>query len=212
MAHQAPAAHFPKWRLWRRLVYATQARLASLPMVVLVPTIAALTGTVLAVSHPELTIRHGLVVHEQSFWHALWTGVAGGVGGLFALVGVVFAGSWVWYRFLGGDSTWESVLMGRADGQTRWRIQIKRDVVPVNPTHLGAIMVLVKTPSGRVVRSDMAPTVVVKPLGFWTWVRTGNDAGVYEARWYTAREGEKLRELARTKVRLGPFNPDEESQ
>src|SRR6266566_6721074 len=58
-----PATRFPRRCFGRRLVYSTEARVGSLPLVVLAPTVAALTAW--AVSHPSLTIRRGLVVHDS---------------------------------------------------------------------------------------------------------------------------------------------------
>jgi len=80
---------FPRWGVFWRAYYTTEATLGRLPVVLTVPMLAALVGAAWAASHPSEVIQHGLVVHEASFGASLATALIGGVVGLALLVEVV---------------------------------------------------------------------------------------------------------------------------
>lgn len=200
--------NFPRRRLRWRLVRATEARLGSLPMVLVTPTVAAVAGTAYAFSHPSLVIRKGLVVGEQHFWHTLWTGVAGGLVGLAAVIGCVFMGVWFWYRVLGGDRAWEAGYCGRDAKVMFFELRCKEDVAPADPLHLGAVECWVKTPSGTVVRNRNRAQLLGEPPGLMAFISAEPELGPYEVRWYAAREGERWREVARKRLRVRAGEPD----
>ena len=215
--HDVCVGGFPRWRLWRRLLYSVEHTLGSLPVVVVAPVVAALLGTAWAVSHPSLSIRHGIVVGQATFSEALLSALIGGVIGLLALISLLWIGAWTWYLLLGGDRVWEAIYdEWRLDEGLIWRLRCRNGAVPANSALLGAVELWVRTPSGITFRSSRTDT--------WSYEdnrrykETGKSetglaarvalekplvAGKYQARWYVAKEGQKYRELARTHTVIG---------
>ena len=101
-----PPSHFPRSPLWWRAYDSTEAVLGTLPVTLLVPTLAALAGAAWAVGHPSLVVHDGLVEHQASFGSALVSALVAGVLGLLALVALVFIATLTWYR-LRGDGVWK---------------------------------------------------------------------------------------------------------
>jgi hypothetical protein len=200
---------FPRWRVWWRAYYSTEATLGSLPVALVIPTLAALIGAAWAASHPSEVVRRGLVVHQASFGDALATALVGGVVGLVALVALVFAGTLAWYR-LAGDRVWKAALelyyQERPSGvRTSYSSAMLQctAVPPVNVSALGHVEAVVRLPTGRFLTMPQSgmrdgpdgigfpPTGAGKPL-----------PGVYEVRWYGTRQARRLQELARAKTTL----------
>ena len=196
------ASGFPRWRLWWRLFYSVENTLGSLPMLLLAPIAVAIAGTAWAIAHPSLQIRNGLVVGQPSFGSALLDAAIGAVVGLLALIGVLWVGTWVWYRVLGGDKIWRTDCDGlRHGGSLVWFLRCKDGVVPADPGFLGEVELWVKPPGGKARKNAGEPVPHVHALQ--SWVRFDSlPAGRYEARWYAAREGEQWRELARGSITL----------
>ena len=149
-------------------------------MVLVAPTVAAVGATAWALSHPAQTLRRGLVVGEQPFWHALVNGVLGGVVGLLAVVVLVFVCVWFWYRVVGGDKTWEAVYSGRHAKTMFFELRCKARVVPADPLHLGHVECWVKTPSGRVIRHEGVRQLLSEPNGVMAFIAMERQAGRYK--------------------------------
>lgn len=205
----AEADRFPRWRVFWRVWYSAEAALGSLPMVAIVPSLTAVGAAIWAVGHPALTIRRGLVVGQRSLGDAVLNGVIGGVVVLCTLVGLVFIVVWVWYRLLGGDRVWEAIYRGRHGAVYFFELRCKKGVGKVNPVHLGEVECWIKTPAGNVRRyapaeegwaSDPDSAVEV-------WIETDDGPGRYEVRWYSMREGERRREVARQRVVIDDDEP-----
>jgi hypothetical protein len=191
------------------VVFSVETALASFPMVLIVPTVSALTGAAWAISHPPDTVQYGLVVHEGSFLEVLANGVAGAIGGLLALTLLMFAWSWARYRVLGGgDRIWQALYCGRHNRILLLELRCRPDVVPADPLHLGETECWIKTPAGHVLRVQGHKQAVEEPNGLMVFAHTEREAGRYEVRWYAAREGEKWREIARHKFHIEEDEPD----
>jgi|HubBroStandDraft_2_1064218.scaffolds.fasta_scaffold130808_2 hypothetical protein len=204
------ADRFPRWGVLWWVVYSVEAALGSFPMVLIVPTGSAVAGSAYAISHPTMTLRHGMIVGEQPFWHALLTAVLGGLVGLCALVGAMFLGFWVWYRLLGGDRVWEAIYRGRSGQIYFFELRCKENVGAVDPVHLGSVRCWVRTPTGNV--WEYEPTQETGWASSYsaldTLVRTDDGLGRYEVRWYSRREGERRREIARQRVTISADEPE----
>jgi hypothetical protein len=211
-ARVVEADRFPRWRVFWWVVYSVERALGSFPMVLIAPIGSAVAGSAYAISHPTMTLRRGLIVGEQPFWHALLTGVVGGLVGLCALVGAMFLGFWAWYRLLGGDRVWEAIYRGRSGQIYFFELRCKKNVGAVDPVHLGSVQCWVRTPAGKVWEYD--PT----PEKGWAsslsagdaLVRADDGPGRYEVRWYSKREGEHRREIARQRVMISADEPEVE--
>lgn len=202
----APLTRFPRWRVWWRTYYATEATLGSLPVVVLIPTLAALVGAAWAASHPSEVVRNGLVVHEASFGDALATALVGGLVSLVALVALVFAGHLVWYRLI-GDRAWRVawVLRDRQQGSIRTTasgVSLRSSgAPPVNVSTLGHVEAVVRPPGSRFVAMPQhGMGGDPNGLGFSPTGGGAPERGEYEVRWYGTRQSRRLQEVARSKT------------
>lgn len=99
MAKDEQPTRFPRFRVWWRIYNATENVLASLPVVLLLPTLAALVGAAYAASHTSSA-------RGTSFGSALVGALVSGAGTLIAVVLLIFFWLLVWYR-LGGDRVWK---------------------------------------------------------------------------------------------------------
>lgn len=179
-------------------------------MVIVVPSLTAIGAAIWAVGHPTLSIRRGLVVGQRSIWYAVLNGVIGGVVVLCVLAGLVFIAVWVWYRLLGGDRVWEAIYRGRRGQIYFFVLRCKENVGAVNPVHLGAVQCWVRTPTGSVWEyPGTEEKGWASPNGVGALVRTDDGPGRYEVRWYSTREGERRREVARQRVTISDDEPDE---
>ncbi len=204
------ADRFPRWSVFWRVWYSAEAVLGSLPIVLVAPTVAAVAATAWALSHPTQTIRKGLVVGEQPFWHALLNGVIGGVVGLLAVIGLISAVVWVWYRLLGGDRVWEAIYRGRRGEVYCFELRCKKNVEQVDPVHLGEVKCCVETPTGRVWEYAPAeePGWPSSPSALEVLTRADEGPGRYRVRWCSTREGEQRREVARQRVTISADEPE----
>jgi hypothetical protein len=194
---------FPRWAVFWRAYFQTEAMLARLPVVLTVPTLAALIGSAWAASHPSEVVRHGLVVHQASFGTSLATALVGGVVGLLVLVLLVFLASLAWYRLL-GDRVWAVHWVmsyeNRPNGITLSShgvsLECKADP-PVSVSSLGHVEAVVRNPSGEFMpmpQHGMGST----PQRLWfAPVRGRPDDGTYEVRWYATRQTSHRQEVAR---------------
>ena len=203
-----PRKDFPGGRLRRRIVYSVEGTLASLPMVLMLPIIAAVAGTAWAISRPSLTIRNGLVVGEQSFGSALLNGVLGGIVGLAAVIALVSAVTYALYC-LRGDRIWEAGYGGRYQKVMFWELRCRQGIVPADPSHLGTVECWVKTPAGNVARYSGELVRRHDPNGLVARMSLDHEPGSYEVRWYAAREGEGLREVTRDHRRINGVDDPE---
>ncbi len=202
-----PPMRFPRWRVFRRSWSATEAALARLPMLVLVPTAGAIVGSAWGVSHPFQTIRRGLVVGQASFGRVLVSALVGGVVGLLALIGLVWVCIWAWYR-LRGDAAWE-VGWSLYSKEPRPGILSTASTVilrctgvpPVSVSALGHVEAVIRLPSGDFRR--MPQHGMGSDEHTLTFSATGGGGapppGKYEVRWYGTTAGRKRYEIARSR-------------
>lgn len=173
-------------------------------MVLLIPVAGAIIGTAWAVSHPvKETVRHGVVVSHASFWHVLLLAVAGGVGGIVVVAGVIVLGAIAYYR-LRGDRTWHAHYSGDKDGRATFELRKRPSALPTHVATLGAVECAVKTPRGAILSSEDRTNPVgwfAGPEAFAAYFSMDRENGEYEVRWYVARGRTHLQEVARLKVR-----------
>lgn len=197
----------PLWRAYD----STETALGSLPVMLLLPTVAALIGAAWAVSHPSLVIRNSLVVHEDSFGSALVAALIGGLVGLLALMGLIFLTTLVWY-LLRGDGVWkvqwrfgaEEHLPGavlRQDGVSL-NCMVTPPVGVATPGHVEAIMRLPNGGYRRVPRHGIGEAEDGHRLWFSPGSLGGWTSGVYEVRWYGTTRHRKRFEIARSRFTL----------
>lgn len=200
---------FPRWRVWWRILDATETTLGSVPVVLAVPTFSALVGTALAVSHPADVIRHGLVVHQASFGSALLWAVIGGAGSLFLILVAIFAAHITRY-WLRGDPVWEVGWSMRRErkgsiSSTTNGIQLLcRAVPPVKTSVLGHVEAVVRLPDGTYVYTKQPAGIQgddrSQSLGF---IAVGEiTAGIYEVRWYGTNARRRQYEITRDRHTL----------
>ena len=200
---------FPRWRVWWRAYYSTETTLSRLPVLLLLPTVAALVGTSWAASHPADDVRHGLVVHQTSFGGALVTAVIGGLVGLLGVVLLVFVGTLAWYR-LRRDSAWKAEMefhfQERPNGITSSGSSVRLVSTSKPPTEiltLGHVEAVLKAPSHSFLAvSKLAMGGGPTGIGFAPFLGGRPEAGTYEVRWYAMRQGRHLQEVTRAKVRF----------
>lgn len=99
MAKDGQPTRFPRFRVWWRIYNATENVLASLPVVLLLPTLAALVGAAYAASHTSSA-------RGSSFGSALVGALISGAGTLIAVVLLIFFWLLAWYR-LRSDGVWK---------------------------------------------------------------------------------------------------------
>jgi hypothetical protein len=190
-----PETRFLPLGLYWRLVLRTERALGRLPMLLLIPVGGAFVGTAWSVTHPSLKIENGLIVGQASFWEVLLGALVGGVVIFFALIGVMFAVGWFYYRVLDrGDDVWEAVYV---DGNFELRCKAEN---PVHVRDLGAVECRVRMPSGAMLTSDHAGVLMMReqPVqGYIVRFELPKEAGMYEARWYAMDGERKLHEIAR---------------
>jgi hypothetical protein len=192
---------FPRWRVWWRAYNATEGTLGSLPVTLVVPILAALVGTALAVSRPSEVVRKGLIVRQASFGGVLVTALIGGLLGLLVLIGVVFMSVLARYR-LAGDRTWKPGLAhGRAASLATLSCETEP---PVNVSALGHVEAIIRVPSGsfsRIQHDGMGGD----PRSLWFHVPRVTDRpepGDYEVRWYGTTGRHKRYEITRKRFAL----------
>jgi hypothetical protein len=199
---------FPYWRLWWRAYYSTETTLARLPVLLLLPTVAALVGSAWAASHPAYDVRYGLVAHQASFGATLVTALVSGLVGLLALVSLVFAASFAWYK-LRGDSTWEADMeflyqerSNRITSGSSAKLVCKVEPL-AEVSSLGHVEAVLRSPSGSFTRfSKSGMGVSPTGLGFAPIGGGQAERGTYEMRWYATRQGRRLQEIVRVRARF----------
>lgn len=202
-----PRHYFPRWCVSWRAYYSTEATLGRLPVVLLVPTLAALVGAAWATTHPADVIRHGLVVRQASFAEVLATALVGGLVGLGLLVGLAFAASLAWYR-VAGDRVWRVEWMlsyhedprGITSSASGVSLHCKTNP-PINVSSLGHVEAVVRMPTGAFLtmpQHGMGGTPT--SLGFSPTGGGRPPDGTYEVRWYATGQTRRLQELARSRI------------
>ena len=204
MAGNGLPTRFPRFRVWWRIYNATENVLASLPVVLLLPTLAALVGAAYAASHPSSP-------HGTSFGSALVGALISGAGTLIAVVLLIFFWLLAWYR-LRGDRVWKVAwgfkasehppgIHSRVDGLSL----ICDTAPPINVSALGDVEAVLRSPRGEYrkiphhgMRGDS------NSLGFSPGSLIGWERGVYEVRWYGTTGRRRRYELARAKYMLEP--------
>jgi hypothetical protein len=95
---------FPWW-----LLFFVEDSLATLPMLLLGPTMGAVIGTAVAVSRlSSVRIDGQLAAAVPSVGDVLWPALLGGIGGVIVLVALAAVWGLVSYFYLGGDDVWEA--------------------------------------------------------------------------------------------------------
>jgi hypothetical protein len=204
MAKDGQPTRFPRFRVWWRIYNATENVLASLPVVLLLPTLAALVGAAYAASHTSSA-------RGTSFGSALVGALISGAGTLIAVVLLIFFWLLAWYR-LRGDRVWKVAwgfkasehppgVHSRVDGLSL----ICNTAPPINVSALGDVEAALRSPRGeyrrmphRGMRGDS------HSLGFSPGSLIGWERGVYEIRWYGTTERRRRYEIARSKYMLEP--------
>lgn len=188
---------FPRWRLLRRIVLETEQMLGRLPLLILTPTVGAITATAYAASHPGEVERRGVVtlVH-QSFWDALGSALIGGLGGI-AVVGALVllyqsVGYWLWQR-----RAWTIWLVRSGTGEyaSCW-LEASN---PAALTTIGALAATVKLPSGVHLQGQVK--IGLNPY-FLMPVEPGPER--YDVRWYATPDRSRQYELTRSRILLRP--------
>jgi hypothetical protein len=172
--------------------------------------VAALVGTVFAVSQPPLRVHRG-VVGTPSLVDSLRYAIEGSLGGIVVVVGALAI--WYWVRYLlVGDPVWKAEYR-YARGATKNILSLElrcRSKHPVDPSILGSVECLIKTPSGAVQSSDRLTTEQGRD-GKRPWLearfRIKPEHGRYRCRWYSATEGTQTCEVARATVRSPQDEP-----
>jgi hypothetical protein len=201
------SARFPRHRLLWRVYYSTETTLGRLPVVILIPTASAIVGTAWGASHPSEIISKGLVVRQASFSSLLFTSLIGAVIALLVLIGIVFVTTFVWYRLLGGDAVWEAVYSGSTEGTVFVQLSCKQGLM-ADPVRLELIECLLEKPSGEIVENNGSMTRRDSPLGWIARFHLEPEPGRYKVRWSAQREGQRLREIARTTFQIeAPTQP-----
>jgi hypothetical protein len=167
-------------------------------MMLLGPMIGAFAGAWFQLhEHPEV-IRHGVVVSIPSVGEVaagIAVGTLLGIGGAFLLA---FTWAAVRYR-LWGDKVWQATHLS-SDREMVFDLRNRRKDMPADPSHLGAVECLLKTPAGEIIDYDGRLEPRRNPYGLIARFPIEPEPGVYEARWSVAREGQRLHEVARVKT------------
>jgi hypothetical protein len=204
MAKDGQPTRFPRFRVWWRIYNATENVLASLPVVLLLPTLAALVGAAYAASHPSSP-------RGTSFSSALVGALVSGAGTLIAVALLIFFWLLAWYR-LRGDRVWKVAwsfkanerfpgVHSRVDG-----LNLICDMAPPSSVAtLGDVEAVLRSPRGeyrRMPNRGMGGGSHV--LGFSPGGLIGWEGGVYEVRWYGTTSRRRRYEIARSKYMLEP--------
>jgi hypothetical protein len=198
---------FPRWRALWRAYYSTEAALARLPVLLFVPTTAALIGAAWAASHPADEVRNGLIVHQGSFGAALVTALVGGIVGLLVIIALTFV--WTLGRYaLGGNPTWRAEIDFHYEGgDPPRRDNAIRLVCTARPlaatTTLGETTAALKFPSGLILHLDKTVLVPWETgLVFVPFRGVEPEVGIYEVRWYSTMHQPRWQEVCRARARF----------
>lgn len=204
MAENQLPTRFPRFRVWWRVYNATENVLASLPVVLLLPTLAALVGAAYAASHPSSP-------RGTSFGSALAGALISGAGTLIVVVLLIFLWLLAWYC-LRGDRVWKVAwgfkasedrpgVHSRVDG-----LHLICDTAPaIDVSALGDVEAVLRSPRGgyrRMPHRGMGGDSHI--LGFSPGGLIGWERGVYEVRWYGTTTRRRRYEIARSKYMLEP--------
>jgi hypothetical protein len=179
--------------------------LGSLPVLLLIPTVAALVGSAWAASHPAEVVHRGLVVHEATFGDSLATALIGGLVGLFLLVAAVFVFVLIRYRLIGDRTwrvSWEMIYRERGSVvSTRSSVSMECKVTPpVLLSALGHVEAVTRYPDGTLLeRGQEAMRSTEYGIGFAPTGGGRPQTGTYEIRWYGTSGTRRLREIARSR-------------
>jgi hypothetical protein len=198
-----PPKRFPRWRVWWRVLDATEATLGSVPVAITVPALSALVGTAWAVSHPAQVIRNGLVVHQASFGASLASAVVGGALTLVAILAVMFVGHLARYR-LRGDPAWKvGWSLRRETSPPGITTTVKgahllcRAQPPVRVSALGHVQAIMREPDARYSHRGQ-PGMGGGDFGL-AFILDDIQTGVYEVRWYGTTARRRQYEIARSR-------------
>lgn len=198
---ESPAHHFPRGRLWNRIVLFAERELASLPMVLITPMVAAITSATFAVKYsPAEHVRDG-VVDAPSLVSSLLLAIAGALTGVLLVVVVLAVWFWGRYRFLLGPWVYSSGATGPSGSCFPLGLTF-RDAG--DPSRLGKFEAWVKLRHGCVVRCDDLGLAEAPYAWLFDLARPdphdrelGRD---YEVRWYLTPPDGPGYEILRTRV------------
>ena len=203
VAAVAQTTKFPTGAPRHRVRQSVERALGKIYGLFLVPTTGAFVGTAYSVSHPSEVIHHGLVVAVPSTWDVLLGALLGGVVGLVLVAGIIAVWSYGVY-LVRGDPVWQAGYGDAAPDEHNPMMYFElrcRSRHAVDPSTLGSVDCMVKTPSGatwsskRIVQGhDGARLMLNARFPF------NPEPGRYRCRWYSGADGDRLVEVARATI------------